>query len=229
MRRLKDLESALQPLKRFTEANSQLEQYATSSHLASRMLFTAKSFDEIDKRTVLDLGFCLGIDVDAAALATARQNLEEADIENQVEFLLADVAQLNNASPLLDRLKSAKFDTVIMNPPFGTKVKGIDMAFLEVAAKLANTSIYSLHKSSTREYIQKRAASLGFKGQVLAEMRYDLPKSMAFHKKGTLDIQVDFWRFERLAGAREISLATHVLIVVIVVVYNAVAMKINRV
>ena len=106
------------------------------------MLFTAKSFDEIDKRTVLDLGcgcgvlsvaailcgarrvqctksrlgtrlprchassFCLGIDVDAAALATARQNLEEADIENQVEFLLADVAQLNNASPLLDRLKS---------------------------------------------------------------------------------------------------------------------------
>ena len=49
--------------------------------------------------------FCLGIDVDAAALAIAKENLEEADIEKQVDFVLADVAELNNASPLLERLK----------------------------------------------------------------------------------------------------------------------------
>jgi predicted RNA methylase len=29
-------------------------------------------------------------------------------------------------------------------------------------------------------------------------LQYDLPKTMAFHKKATLDIQVDFWRFSRI-------------------------------
>lgn len=43
------------------------------------------------------------------------------------------------------------FDTVIMNPPFGTKNNaGIDMEFLEVAVRLAKTAVYSLHKTSTR-------------------------------------------------------------------------------
>lgn len=44
-----------------------------------------------------------------------------------------------------------KFDTVLMNPPFGTKQNnGIDMNFLRIALKLAKQSVYSLHKTSTR-------------------------------------------------------------------------------
>lgn len=44
-----------------------------------------------------------------------------------------------------------QFDTVLMNPPFGTKHnEGIDMKFLEVALKLSNNAVYSLHKTSTR-------------------------------------------------------------------------------
>lgn len=43
------------------------------------------------------------------------------------------------------------FDTVIMNPPFGTKSNaGIDMKFLKRALKLSNNVVYSLHKTSTR-------------------------------------------------------------------------------
>lgn len=43
------------------------------------------------------------------------------------------------------------FDTVIMNPPFGTKKNsGIDMKFLQLACKFSSHSIYSLHKTSTR-------------------------------------------------------------------------------
>lgn len=33
-------------------------------------------------------------------------------------------------------------------------------------------------------------------------MRYDLPKTMAFHKKQSVDIQVDMWRFERVVKAQ---------------------------
>lgn len=43
------------------------------------------------------------------------------------------------------------FDTVVMNPPFGTKHNaGMDMKFLAAGLKLARTAVYSLHKSSTR-------------------------------------------------------------------------------
>lgn len=49
----------------------------------------------------------------------------------------------------------ASFDTVIMNPPFGTKHNaGMDMKFLAAGINLAKTVVYSLHKTSTR-YFQK--------------------------------------------------------------------------
>lgn len=43
------------------------------------------------------------------------------------------------------------FDTVVMNPPFGTKHNaGMDMKFLAAGVNLANSRVYSLHKTSTR-------------------------------------------------------------------------------
>lgn len=93
-----------------------------------------------------------------------------------------------------------QFDTVIMNPPFGTKRNaGMDVQFLEMATKLATKSVYSLHKTSTRDYVLKKARSLGTKGEVIAELRYDLPRAYKFHKKESVDIAVDFIRFELLA------------------------------
>lgn len=84
-----------------------------------------------------------------------------------------------------------------MNPPFGTKNNaGIDMKFLEVALKLSSNAVYSLHKSSTRDYVLSKAKQLGAEGKVIAELRYDLPKVYKFHKKASIDIQVDFIRFE---------------------------------
>lgn len=112
----------------------------------------------------------------------------------------------DGVSPLPNSTSSDDTPRHAVNPPFGTKRAGIDMEFLEVASKVgfldlisvlgflgqtsltsilsphpvrtqvAKTSIYSLHKSSTRDYIEKKALALGFRGQVLAEMRYDLPK-----------------------------------------------------
>ena len=59
-----------------------------------------------------------------------------------------------------------KFDTVIMNPPFGTKHnKGLDMIFLQRAIKMASTAVYSLHKTSTREHILKKASDWGVQPQ----------------------------------------------------------------
>lgn len=89
------------------------------------------------------------------------------------------------------------FDSVVMNPPFGTKNNtGIDVRFLEAAIKLTSNVVYSLHKSSTRDYILSKAAQFGAKGTIIAKLRYDLPRVYKFHKKASVDIQVDFIRFE---------------------------------
>ncbi|KAL1294594.1 hypothetical protein HN51_055381 [Arachis hypogaea] len=87
--------------------------------------------------------------------------------------------------------------TVIMNPPFGTRKKGADLDFLNVALKVASQAVYSLHKSSTREHV-KRTALRDFNAsnvEVLCELRYDLSKLYKFHKKKEVDIAVDLWRF----------------------------------
>jgi predicted RNA methylase len=93
-------------------------------------------------------------------------------------------------------------DTVVMNPPFGTKNNwGIDVRFLEFAFSLVHRKhgvVYSLHKSSTRHYLVRRVLSLGFQGQVLATLRYNIDASYGFHKKKSVDIEVDFIRFTRL-------------------------------
>ena len=84
-----------------------------------------------------------------------------------------------------------------MNPPFGTKHNaGIDMKFLDIATKLAKKSVYSLHKTSTRNHVLKKATQFGVKGKVVAELKYDLPQAYKFHKKASVDIEVDFIRFE---------------------------------
>lgn len=77
-----------------------------------------------------------------------------------------------------------KADTIVMNPPFGTKRKGADMDFLRTAFKMCTGSIYSLHKSSTRDYIKKTALKeLGAsEAEAIVQLRYDLPATYKFHK-----------------------------------------------
>ena len=90
-----------------------------------------------------------------------------------------------------------KFDTVLLNPPFGTKHnQGIDMLFVKQALSLAKTSVYSLHKTSTRNHVLKKAKEdWGVEAKVIAELKYDLPMSYKHHKKRNVDIEVDFVRF----------------------------------
>lgn len=88
------------------------------------------------------------------------------------------------------------YDTVVLNPPFGTKHnQGTDMDFLKVALDISKTAVYSLHKSATRAHVTKKAVDWGVKMQVVAQLRYNLPNTYKFHKKKSVDIEVDFIRF----------------------------------
>lgn len=117
---------------------------------------------------LLGASHVIGFDIDSEALSAAQNNVlrlfgdEQSDNESdscdgpricrvcpQINFVQADLNSDESGSffSKMDKM----FDTVIMNPPFGTKGSlGIDVKFLELAVKLANCSVYSLHKSSTR-------------------------------------------------------------------------------
>ncbi|XP_002125257.2 rRNA N(6)-adenosine-methyltransferase METTL5-like [Ciona intestinalis] len=208
--KLRQLEIALEDVEPFQEPKIQLEQYVTTPHLAACLLHTAETqFGDICGKNVCDLGcgcgilsigssllganHCLGIDIDKDALEIFQSNCEAYELNNVVECIQADIAKF---SPCRNMILSKRFDTVLMNPPFGTKSnKGIDMEFLRAASVLAEHSVYSLHKSSTRAHIVKKANDFGMQAHVVAEMRYNLESSYKFHKKKSKDIEVDFIRF----------------------------------
>ncbi|PVD31092.1 hypothetical protein C0Q70_10370 [Pomacea canaliculata] len=160
----KKLESYLQEVDVFDNPKMQLEQYPTTPHLAASMLHTIHThFNDLEGKCVADLGvgsgvlslgcsmlgcsYVLGVDIDPEALAICANNISEFDITN-IDLLHCDIRSLVNHP---GRLHGA-FDVVVMNPPFGTKNnQGIDMLFLQAGLALARTSVYSLHKTSTRE------------------------------------------------------------------------------
>ncbi|KAK2849887.1 hypothetical protein Q7C36_008670 [Tachysurus vachellii] len=203
--KLKELESCLQQVDGFEEPKILLEQYPTGPHIAGCMLYTIhNTFDDIENKlvadlgcgcgvlsigaAVLDAGLCIGFDIDSDALEIFKQNVEEFELPN-IDMVQCDICSIGS-------LYEKKFDTVIMNPPFGTKHnQGIDMQFLKTALSMSSGAVYSLHKTSTRDHIQKKASDWKVKMEVIAELRYDLPASYKFHKKKSVDIQVDFIRF----------------------------------
>lgn len=185
-----------------------LFQHTSANKSESSLPFqVAHSFDEFEGQVVADLGcgtamlsigaailgaaHVIGVDVDADALEVARENIDEFEDHLPIDLVQSTVQAL----VLQPRLQA---DTVIMNPPFGTRQKGADMDFLRVAFRVSRHSIYSLHKSSTREHIKKVATKeLGARSAaVVAQLRYDLPATYAFHRQKSKDIEVDLWRFE---------------------------------
>merc|ERR1712098_156021 len=97
-----------------------------------------------------------GFDIDQDALAVSQTNLEDFEIDN-VDLVNIDI---NALGP--DWKK--RVDTVVMNPPFGTKHnKGLDMKFLQSGLEMASGAVYSLHKSSTRDHVLSKAKEWGQK------------------------------------------------------------------
>lgn len=67
--------------------------------------------------------------------------------------------------------------------------------FLGTASSLCSGNIYSLHKTSTREHLNRKAEQRGLMCEVIAKLRYNIDKIYGFHKRDSRDIEVDFVRF----------------------------------
>lgn len=210
MMKLKKLEEYLQGVDGFTKPNILLEQYATPAHIAACMLHTIQSkYGDLAGRYVADLGSgcgmlsigaflmgasaTVGFELDAAAVEIFRANVSDMELPT-VDCVQCNVNDLTAAGSRWTRT----FDTVLLNPPFGTKHNaGEDVRFVETALAVCRGAVYSLHKTSTREFIRKKAdRDWGLQAEVMAQLRYDLKASYRFHKKNSVDIEVDLWRFD---------------------------------
>jgi predicted RNA methylase len=195
------------------------------------MIYTAQTqYDDIENHSLIDLGIgtgmlsiasCLlnadhvfGFDCDIDALTLCQTNINEFEFQSNIDLIQTDLRRIR--LPIDSNRILA--DTIIMNPPFGTKPfsiskndqeefcsTGIDMHFLQHAKQLARHSIYSLHKTSTRDHIYKKAKDWNMKMDVLAVLQFDIPKlekKRTNRKNSTASnaslksIEVDFIRFE---------------------------------
>jgi putative methylase len=95
-------------------------------------------------------------------------------------------------------LQNKCVDTVVTNPPFGTKHNaGMDVRFLKAATRLARRAVYSFHKTSTRDYLLKLITQeWKLEARVVAELRFDIPKMYRFHNEKSVDIKVDLLRVQ---------------------------------
>lgn len=202
--KLKHLKSILDDVDTFDAPNVHLEQYPTPPDISAEMMHHIFSQGEIAGKHIADLGCgggilsiaasvlnagqVVGFDIDAAALAVCSKNCEEMEITN-VDLVQCDLSMLP------DLRWRGVFDTVVMNPPFGTRMKGLDVTFLKAALFMSSGSVYSLHKTSTREYIKRKAEELGVNCRVVAELRYNIDRIYVFHKKDSKDVAVDFVHF----------------------------------
>lgn len=195
----RQLEIQLGKLKILKKPDVKLEQYPVSSEAASELLYMA-GFEHTDLESrVIDLGTgtgrlaigaslmgavdTVGVDVDERALAIAGENAER--MEAQVRWVHSDIEKIHG-----------KFNTVIMNPPYGTRTAHADTRFLEKAFQLA-PMIYSIHKSSTREYLLQFLTRSGWHVDQVRSMRMAIPHLFDFHEKKRGIVEVDLYRITR--------------------------------
>ena len=82
---------------------------------------------------MLGAGQVLSFDIDSDALEIAQGNVEEFDLQSNIELISCDLTQ---SSYMLEYLKSRKvIETIVMNPPFGTKNNKGKLVKLHTKAK----------------------------------------------------------------------------------------------
>jgi len=182
--RKKDLEIFLQSVPDFEGPKAELEQYITPATIAADLLYRAYFAGDMTGKRVMDLGCgtgilaigsallgadAHGIDVDIRAIAAAERFCAENEIK--ASFDCMDVSDVKE-----------KFDTVVMNPPFGAQRRHADRKFMEKALEIANV-IYHICLKETGEFVLNFYRSRGADALAIHDYRLDIKRRFEFHTK----------------------------------------------
>ncbi|HMA05539.1 MAG TPA: METTL5 family protein [Methanomicrobiales archaeon] len=201
--KLRTLEIALEGLEGFEKPDPGREQYSTPAVFAARLLHHAHLLGDIEGKAVCDLGSgtgvlalgaallgadrVVGVELDPAALEAARRNA--ARLGAEVTFIQGDVRDPGLISGL------GRFDTVIMNPPFGAQDPHADRPFVDAALVLAPV-VYGIFNSGSLPFLEAYTdgrAEIEFAiGGILP-----LKRTLPFHRKELVEIEVEILRMKR--------------------------------
>ena len=197
--RKRDLEIILQGIPAHPTPKVELEQYTVPADLAAHILFQAcYTFRDIQGRSIVDLGTgtgrlalgammlgaqsLVGIDIDLESLQSARFSSKKLGLKT--DWVLGDIASLHGL-----------FETVLMNPPFGTKRLHSDVEFLRVALNIGRV-IYSIHKSSTISFLSRWLRDQNANCEAIMETRMPIEHQFAFHTRKRYCVKVHVIRIQ---------------------------------
>ena len=167
----------------FENPKPELEQYSTPVDIAidiikkinSRGLLSGKVADLGCGTGRLAIGAAIlggevtGFEIDETALDIATNYSEKNNLD--IKWICSAVENITE-----------EFDTVIMNPPFGSQRPGADRIFLEKALQISD-QIWTIHMAETRSFIEKLVDERGGKIQMGYEFDFPIARSMPFHNK----------------------------------------------
>jgi putative methylase len=194
-----DLTIKLQRVNPHPRPKVALEQYTIPADLAAEILFTAcYVHDDIEGKFILDLGtgtgrlalgaailgagYVVGIDIDPVSVSAASKSSEILDAD--VDWVLGNIETIRGHA-----------QTVLMNPPFGTKQPHADIQFLQCGLDLGDV-VYSIHKSSTREFLNGWLQEKGFQCERITNTKMEIKHQFPFHRKPRGFVEVDVLRIE---------------------------------
>ena len=167
----------------FEKPKPELEQYSTPTDIAFEIVKKVNSAGNLSGK-VADLGCGTGRLAIAASLLGAEvtgYEIDEEAINIAKDYSRSknlDIIWVNKPVEVIEE----KFETVIMNPPFGSQRPGADKIFLEKAMSIAK-DIWTIHLSETRKFIEKIVKKNNCQIIEKYEFEYTLVKSMPFHSK----------------------------------------------
>lgn len=198
------LERELSAVAGFDEPRIEFEQYPTPADIAAHLVHLAGVHGDLSSdATVVDLGTgtgilalgaalsgatrIIGIDRDASALSTARENEQRVNPPIQPAWVRGDGTRppISPDEPI----------TVMMNPPFGAQQgqEHADRAFLGATADIATVS-YSIHNEGSRAFIESFADDHGGTVTHAFAVDLDLPRQFRFHTTETRTIDAEAYR-----------------------------------
>jgi putative methylase len=124
----------------------------------------------------------IGIDNDIKALKVARENAKTLGVH--VDWVRSDVRDL-----------CGRFDTVVMNPPFGAQEKGGDRPFIDKALETGRV-IYSIHNAGSRSFIESYIKGRGVITDAVG-LKFPMRHTFKFHRKEIALIDIELYRIIR--------------------------------
>ncbi len=211
----------LSRLEGFYEPKVRQEQYLMDSEIGASVLWQAYLLGDIEGRVIADLGCGTGLlgigalllgakhavlaDSDKKALEIAKRNITKIreGFSDAQKSEISDSSKVKSEGYNIGKVKlickdiknvMIRADTVIQNPPFGTKVSHADIPFLEKAMETAPV-VYSFHKSETKGFLERFSAKKNAKITHVWPFKFPLKASFSFHRRQIHRIDVSCFRF----------------------------------